>query len=80
MELILAKTKLEDKTQKITLEKLAEKLNPEYNHMIYFDKSNNHKDLLKVVSFFQNKGKSAYLSEVKFGLDEKDYIYELHII
>lgn len=79
MELILAKTTLTDKTHKITLEKIAENLNKQ-DQIFYFDNSNAHKDLLKAVSFFENKGRRAYLSDIKYGLDEKDYIYELHII
>ncbi|MDO7252316.1 HP0268 family nuclease [Helicobacter cappadocius] len=80
MELILAKTNIEEKAQKITLEDLAQKLDSNHNQIFYFDRANNHKDLLKATSFFQSKGRNAYLSEVKFGLDEKDYIYELHIV
>ncbi|PAF44687.1 HP0268 family nuclease [Helicobacter sp. 11S02596-1] len=80
MELVLAKTNLEEKAQKISLEKLAEKLQADNNRVFYFDPSNSHKDLLKAVSFFENKGRKAYLSEIKISLDEKDYIYELHII
>ncbi|PAF46880.1 hypothetical protein BKH41_08405 [Helicobacter sp. 12S02232-10] len=80
MELTLAKTNLEQKAQKISLEKLAEKLKSDHDQVFYFDRSTNHKDLLKAVSFFENKGRKAYLSEIKISLDEKDYIYELHII
>lgn len=80
MDLILAKTNIEEKPEKTTLEKLAQKIQPDHNQIFYFDRSNNHKDLLKAVTFFQSKGRNAYLSEVKFGLDEKDYIYELHIV
>ncbi|PAF50515.1 HP0268 family nuclease [Helicobacter sp. 13S00477-4] len=80
MELTLAKTDFEQKTQKINLEKLLKNIGNDHDKVFYFDRSNNHKDLLKAVSFFENKGKKAYLSEIKYGLDEKDYIYELHII
>lgn len=80
MDLVLAKTKLEEKMHKVSLEKLADKLDDECARIFYFDKSNNHKDLLKAVKFFEEKGRKAYLSEIKYGMDEKDYIYEIHII
>ena len=62
------------------MEKLFEEVDCSRDKIFYFDRTNNHKDLLKAVSFFEKKGKKAYLSEIKIGLDEKDYIYELHII
>lgn len=80
MDLVLAKTKLEEKTHKVSLEKLIDKLNDDCGRIFYFDKSNNHKDLLKAIKFFEEKGRKAYLSEIKYGMDGKDYIYEIHIV
>ncbi|PAF47848.1 hypothetical protein BKH46_03190 [Helicobacter sp. 12S02634-8] len=80
MELTLARGNMEEKPQKISLEKLFEKLEAGGDKVFYFDRANNHKDLLKAVNFFEGKGRKAYLSEIKISLDEKDYIYELHII
>ncbi|WP_334098069.1 HP0268 family nuclease, partial [Helicobacter typhlonius] len=45
-----------------------------------FDKENSHKDMQKACAFFQKAGHSTHLHEVRYGIDEESYIYELHII
>ncbi len=80
MELILAKTELGGKTRKIKLEKIEEILKNEGQKIFYFDKSNSHKDLVSLVEHFEELGYSVYLREVKYTLDENDYIYEIHIL
>ena len=49
-------------------------------HIFYFDKENSHKEMQKVCASFQKAGYNTYLNEVRYGLDEASYIYELHII
>ncbi len=44
------------------------------------DKENSHKEMQKVCASFQKAGYNTYLNEVRYGLDEASYIYELHII
>lgn len=48
--------------------------------IFYFDKENSHKDLVALVEHFEEKDFSVYLREVKYGLDEADYMYEVHIL
>ena len=48
--------------------------------IFYFDKDNSHKDLLSLQDHFEAKGKSFYMSEVKFGLSDNEYMYQVHIV
>ena len=48
--------------------------------IFYFDRENSHKDLLSLQDHFEEKGKSFYMSEVKYGLSDNDYMYQVHIM
>jgi len=81
MELILAKKSLDEKeNKKITLEEILEELEKNKQKIFYFDQANSHKDLLALVELLEEKGYSVYLREVRYGLDENDYMYEMHIL
>jgi len=81
MELILAKNSLDEKSnKKITLEQIEAELEKNKQKIFYFDESNSHKDLVNLVEILEEKGYSVYLREVRFGLDENDYMYEMHIL
>lgn len=80
MELKLARTELTAKPKKIELEKVEAMVEKEDSVIIYFDKENSHKDLLNLQDHFESKGKSFYMSEVKYGLAEDDYMYEVHVL
>jgi hypothetical protein len=75
MELLLARADKNQKPKKIDIASIEIK-----NQILYFDRENSHKDMVKMVEFFEDKGLSVYLKEVKFGLDEEDYMYEVHIM
>ena len=80
MELKLARTAINSKPKSIQIEKLEEILNKDGQKIFYFDKENSHKDLVALVEHFEAKDCSVYLREVKYGLDESDYMYEVHIL
>lgn len=80
MELKLAKTALSDKPKMVQLEKLEQTIEKKGSQIFYFDKENSHKDLVALVEYFEKKDYSVYLREVKFGLNEGEYMYEVHII
>ncbi|WP_200762698.1 HP0268 family nuclease [Nitrosophilus alvini] len=80
MELKLARNELKSKPKSIKLEKIEEELEKEGQKIFYFDRENAHKDLVELVEYFENKGYSVYLREVKYGLDENEYLYEVHIL
>jgi translation initiation factor IF-2 len=44
------------------------------------DKENSHKDLVALVEHFEAKGFSVYLRDIRYGLGESDYMYEVHIL
>ncbi len=78
MKLKLARTTLKAKPKTIELNKLENELAKK--SIFYFDKDNSHKDLKELIEYFEKKGYSVYMREVKYGLDENEYIYEVHII
>ncbi len=78
MELKLARTSLNATPKKTTLEDIEENL--EKKSIFYFDKDNSHKDLKNLIEYFEDKGYSVYMREVKYGLNDDDFIYEIHIV
>ncbi len=78
MKLKLARTTLKAKPKTIELKKLEDEL--ENRSIFYFDKDNSHKELKALIEHFEEKGYSVYMREVKYGLDDNEYIYEVHII
>lgn len=80
MELKLARTELTSKPKSIKLDKVEAQVEKEKQVIIYFDKDNSHKDLVSLVEHFEEKGYSVYFREVRYGLSENEYMYEVHIL
>jgi len=80
MDLKLARTDLNTKPKKVDLAKVEEKVAKDESVIFYFDRENSHKDLLALQDYFEEKGKSFYMSEVKYGLSDNDYMYQVHIM
>ncbi len=80
MELKLARTELDAKPKTVKLEKLMEIVQKEGQKIFYFDKDNSHKDLVALVEHFEENGYSVYLREIRYGLSDDDYMYEIHIL
>ncbi|HHH20241.1 MAG TPA: hypothetical protein ENK86_07020 [Campylobacterales bacterium] len=78
MKLKLARASLSAKPKMIELSKLEEDL--EKKSIFYFDKENSHKELKSLIEYFEEKAFSVYMREVKFGLNEDEFIYEVHIV
>lgn len=78
MKLKLARTTLKAKPKTIELNKIEEEL--ANKSIFYFDKDNTHKEMIELIGYFEEKGYSVYMREVKYGLDENEYIYEVHIV
>jgi len=78
MELKLAKSSINAKTKKITLEGIEKNLNKE--RFFYLDKENEHKNLIALQEHFEEKGYSVHIKEAKYALGELDYIYEVSIV
>jgi hypothetical protein len=80
MELKIARAEQNDKPKKIDLKKIEDTVEKEESAIFYFDRDNSHKDLLALQDHIESSGKSFYMREVKFGLLESEYMYEVHII
>jgi hypothetical protein len=78
MKLKLARTTLKAKPKVIELSKIEEMLPSK--SIFYFDKDNAHKDLKALIEYFEERGYNVYMREVKYGLNEDEYIYEVHIV
>ena len=80
MELKIARAEHNAKPKKIKLEKIDERVAKEDSVIMYFDSENSHKDLLTLQDHYENMGKSFYMREVKYGLGDDEYMYEVHIL
>ena len=80
MDLKFARTEINVKPKKAELSKIEAMSEKEDSVIIYFDRENSHKDFLELQDHFEAKGKSFYMSEVKFGLSDNDYMYQVHIM
>ena len=80
MNLKFARTEVDQKPKKVELAKLEASVEKEESVIFYFDRENSHKDLLELQEHFEMKGKSFYMSEVKYGLSDNEYMYQVHIV
>ena len=80
MEIKLARNEINGKPKTITLERVTEIIEKEGQKIFYFDKENSHKDLVSLVEHFEAQGFSVYLRDIRYGLGEGDYMYEVHIL
>ncbi|MBA1437912.1 MAG: hypothetical protein FAF05_02800 [Epsilonproteobacteria bacterium] len=80
MDLKLVRAELNAKPKKIDLAKIEDKVAKKESVIFYFDKDNSHKDLLELQDHFEAQGKSFYMNEVKYGLGDNDYMYQVHIM
>lgn len=80
MELKLARTELDKAPKSISFEKIKENVDKSGQKIYYFDRENSHKDLIALIEFFESDGMSVYHRTVKYGLDDNEYMYEVHIL
>lgn len=80
MDYKLAKQESESDDEIVVLEDIEKMLKKDRESIFYFDRSNSDKSLNQLTKYFDKKDKSVYIREVRFGLDENDYIYEIHIL
>jgi len=80
MDLKFARTDISQKPKKVELAKIEASVEKDDSVIFYFDRENSHKDLLELQDHFEEKGKSFYMNEVKFGLSDNDYMYQVHIM
>lgn len=78
MELKLAKINEETEAKTISLDALLE--DSANGGFYYLDREIKEKDLQKLLKTLEDKKRRALINRVAFGLDEKDFVYELHIV
>ena len=78
MKLKLARTSLTAKPKLVEVDKIEDDL--EKKSIFYFDKENSHKELKAMIEHFEEKDYSVYMREVKYGLNDDEFIYEVHIV
>ena len=80
MELLLARNELNEKPKKVQLEKIKDELKKEAQKIFYFDRVNSHKDMMALVEALEKEGFNIYFREIKFGLADDEYMYEVHAL
>jgi hypothetical protein len=78
MKLKLARTTLDSKPRTIELSQIEASLDTQ--SIYYFDKDNSHKEIMAMIEYFEEKGYNVYMREIKYGLDEGEFLYEVHIV
>jgi len=80
MELLFARNELTEKPKKVQLEKIKEELQKDGEKIFYFDRDNSHKDMMALVDALEDEGYNVYFREVKYGLADEEYMYEVHAL
>lgn len=80
MELLFARNELTEKPKKVQLEKIKEELQKDGEKIFYFDRDNSHKDMMALVDALEDEGYNVYFREVKYGLADEEYMYEVHVL
>jgi hypothetical protein len=80
MELLFARNELNEKPKKVQLDKIKEDLKKDGKRIFYFDRDNSHKDMMALVDAIEADGHNVYFREVKYGLADDEYMYEVHAL
>ncbi len=80
MELLFARNELTEKPKKVQLEKIKDELSKVGEKIFYFDRDNSHKDMMALVDALEAEGFNVYFREVKYGLADDEYMYEVHAL
>ena len=80
MELLFARNELNEKPKKVQLDKIKDELKKDGQKIFYFDRDNSHKDMMALVDALEADGCNVYFREVKYGLADDEYMYEVHAL
>lgn len=80
MELLIARNELNEKPKKVQLDKIKDELKKDAQKIFYFDRDNSHKDMMALVEALEKEGFNIYFREIKFGLADDEYMYEVHAL
>ena len=80
MELLFERNEINEKPKKVQLDKIKEELKKNSQKIFYFDRDNSHKDMMALVDALEKDGYNVYFREVKYGLADEEYMYEVHAL
>lgn len=80
MQLKLARSEISGKPKSVSIDKIEQQVEENNQKIFYFDMENSNKDLVAFIEIFEKKGYSVYHRTIKYGLDENEYMYEVHIL
>lgn len=78
MDILLARKELDAKPKKVDFDKILEDLTKNEEEIFYFDRENSHKDMMAMVDKLEEAGYTVHFREVKYGLADDEYMYEIH--
>jgi hypothetical protein len=67
-----------EEQQELNFQQFLEQV--ESNQFYYFDRKSSYKTLKDIIDRLEEEGHSVYFRQVKYGLDEDAFLYEMHII
>jgi len=80
MELLFARNELNEKPKKVKFDKIKDELKEIGQKLFYFDRDNSHKDMMALVDALEDEGYNVYFREVRYGLADEEYMYEVHAL
>ncbi|MFZ9659940.1 MAG: HP0268 family nuclease [Arcobacteraceae bacterium] len=80
MDILLARNEIQEKPKKISLTKIKEELKDSTGKIYYFDRDNSHKNMMALVESLETSGYNVNFREIKYGLGDEEYMYELHAL
>ena len=80
MEILIAREEITSKPKKVKLDKLLSTLEEKAEDIFYFDRDNSHKVIMEVVEKIESDGYNVHFREVRYGLADDEYIYEVHAL
>ena len=80
MDILLARKELNSKPVKVKVSKLKEELKTCNDKIFYIDKDNSHKEVMNLIDEFEKDNYTVHFREIKFGLEDDAYMYELHVL
>jgi hypothetical protein len=80
MDILLARREILEKPKKVNFDKLLKDLEKNNEEIFYFDRENSHKDMMTIVDKFEEADYTVHFREVRYGLSDNEYLYEIHIL
>jgi hypothetical protein len=80
MDILLARNEIQEKPKKISLTKIKQQLKDSTGKIYYFDRDNSHKNMMALVESLETSGYNVNFREIKYGLGDEEYMYELHAL